>query len=232
MEWEDIGNDQFVNVETGEIHLCTINDCNEIVSDGTHSYCQLTGRAFSSGKSLRIDETRGSKALKILSHVRHPKQEAVILEETQRNLAEYFDRSIFPVPSDVSAIKALFGRRLMQRRISQKETIVDLFLNWRFTEKERDFWIKHAMALFHSFPETNLKAEHFLVCLLSFAADPNGLVVDDVLHIAPNHKVMMRFPLPGEILKMDSIECSVLTRGKKYLQFADWSLYPYAQIQL
>lgn len=232
MEWEDIGDDQFVNLETGEVHLCTLEQCTDIVSDGLYVYCQITGRAYSSGRSIeRTDVTKGN-LLKTFSHVKHFKEKAVVLEEIQRNLMDFFDNVVFPVPKDVPSIKQIFGKRLMQRKVYQKSDIVRLFKNWRFKAHEREFWIKHSVSLYHVFEDSKLRPEHFMVCLLSFAADPNGLKVGQSMHIAPDQKVMMRFPLPGEILKMTSIECSVLTRGKKFLQLADWSLYPYSQIQL
>jgi hypothetical protein len=176
-----------------------------------------------------MQQVEPTTTLKINTHVRVVKDKAQIQEECERALLNYFDNVIFRI--DQENLKRTFVNRLRERQIKDKADIRLLFDNWRFTEEEKDFWIRHALTLHNVFGQPNARPENFLLCLLSYAADPRGLQVGNNVYIYPDKKMMMRFPLPSEILGIVEIECSVITSGKKKLQMADWSLYPYSQIK-
>jgi hypothetical protein len=229
MEWVQIGENEFRNSKTGQIHVCTEEDCDEIVSFDTVEYCALTGRAYSSHRSMnRLEES--SVVLKVNTHVKTQKDQSVINEEIERHLTAYFDNVIFNIEG--MDLRKVFTERIKERNIRDPEDIKLLFKYWKFTDEERDFWVKHAMVLHQVYGKGFNKVEMFLLSILAWAAVPTGLSINNVVHIAPNKKVMLRFPLPSEILKLPKLDCSMVTDGKKYIQMVDWSIYPFAQIKL
>ena len=233
MEWEDIGGDVYVNKQTGQRHKCTWEECDSIVMYDVFEHCSLTGKAFSSKRTMERPTDVHTGTLRTFTHVRAQRDEAVIREEQERTLHAYFDNVLFNVESLTREERqALYKKRIKERGLRDRNIIRALFDNPNFTQLEKDFWVGHALTLHSVYGPPNSRPENHLLCLMSFAADPEGLQVGNVVHIYPNPKVMMRFPLRSEIQRKTDIECSVLTTGKKNLQFFDWSIYPHPQIKL